>query len=52
MYSLCLIEDDPLFFLACLNQDDTLLKMETPLSLHYSLFLTVLSPLNTQNITA
>ena len=52
LYSLRPIEDDSLSFLVCPNQDDPLLKMETPLSLLYSLSLTLLSPLNTQKLTA
>ena len=43
IYSLRPIEDDSLSFLV------SLLKMETLLSLLYSLSLTLLSPLNTQN---
>ena len=51
-YSLRPIEDDPLSFLVCPNQDDRLLKIETPLSLLYSISITLLSNLNTQNIIA
>ena len=46
-YSLRPIEDDPLSFLVCPDQDEALLKMEISLSLFYSLSLTLLSPLNT-----
>ena len=51
-YSLRPIKDDSLSFLVCPNQDDPLPKIETPLSLLYSLSLTLLSPLNTQNKVA
>ena len=51
-YSLRPIKDDPLFFFVCPNQDDSLLKMKTHLSLFYPPSLTLLSSLNTQNKVA